>query len=391
MTILLLIIIYLSFISLGLPDSLFGSSWPLLHELFNVPISYAGFVTITISLGTIISSIFSDKLTSRFGAGKVTAISVLMTSIALIGFSLSNSLIMMILFAIPLGLGAGAVDAALNNYVALHFASKHMNWLHCFWGVGASISPYIMSFWISQDNKWENGYLTVGIIQLIITIFLFISLPLWKKNKIKENVTNDDEIIKAKPLKQVFRLPGVFYVLFAFLAYCAIETCVFAWTSSYLVLGKDFTIEIAAKYSSLFYLGMTISRFLSGFISDKLKDKNMIRLGYIIIFLGILLILIPFSNRYCCLLGLFLLGIGCGPIYPSIIHSTPNTFGKENSQAVIGIQMAFAYFGSTFSAPLFGIIANHISIKLFPLFLIMFALIGFILIELSFKTKRVKK
>ena len=200
MTILLLIIIYLSFIILVLPDSLFGSSWPLLHELFNVPISYAGFVTITISLGTIISSIFSDKLTSRFGAGKVTAISVLMTSIALIGFSLSNSLIMMILFAIPLGLGAGAVDAALNNYVALHFASKHMNWLHCFWGVGASISPYIMSFWISQDNKWENGYLTVGIIQLIITIFLFISLPLWKKNKIKENVTNDDEIIKAKPL-----------------------------------------------------------------------------------------------------------------------------------------------------------------------------------------------
>ena len=339
-------------------------------------------------MGTITSSLLSDRLTSKFGAGKVTAFSVLLTALALIGFAYSRKFYLFIVFAIPLGLGAGAVDAALNNYVALNFASKHMNWLHCFWGVGASISPYIMSYWLANDSQWDKGYLTVGIIQIIISIILFISLPFWKNKIINNNIEIKEEKPTPRPFKEIIKLPKVFYVLFAFLAYCAIETCVFAWTSSYLVLGKQLSIEIAAKFSSLFYLGMTLSRFLSGFISDKLKDHNMIRLGYIIILIGILLILIPFANKDICLIGLFILGLGCGPIYPSIIHSTPNTFGKENSQAVIGIQMAFAYFGSTFSPPLFGLLANYISINLFPLFLFIFMLIGFILIELAFKKKR---
>ena len=385
MFILLLLIIYLSFIALGLPDSLFGTSWPIIHQQFNLPLSYAGIVTITISLGTIVSSLLSERLTKKFGAGLVTSISVTMTAIALIGFSFSTNFFMLILFAIPLGLGAGSVDAALNNYVALHYKAKHMSWLHCFWGIGASISPYIMGFFLAKNEHWDLGYLTVGIIQIIISILLFISLPLWKKSE-NNVITNENN--EPITYKETFKLKGLFLLLISFLCYCAMECSFFNWTSSYLNLAKEFSVEKAALFASMFYLGMTLSRFISGFITEKLKDKTMVRLGYLISLSGIILLLIPTNIKIIPIIALLITGIGCGPIYPSLIHYAPIAFDKKYSQIIIGLQMAFAYTGSTFMPPLFGLIATHINIKLFPLFVLFFTLIGFILIEILFHKKR---
>ncbi len=385
----LLAIIYLGFISLGLPDALFGASWPVLQPTLDVPLSFAGIITMTISGGTIIASLFSDKLTRKLGAGLVTSISVGMTATALLGFSFCSEFWHLILCAIPLGLGAGAVDAALNNFVALHFASKHMSWLHCFWGVGASISPYIMGFWLSKNEQWANGYKTVGIIQIILTIILFISIPLWKKIKTNNFASDsEEETPQPKKLNEIFKIKGVKSVLFAFLAFCAVEATAFSWTSSFLVLGKGFSVDMAAKYASLFYLGMTVSRLITGFFADRAGDKKMIRFGYTVATIGFLMMILSFNNTFICLAGIFIAGFGNGPVYPAIIHSTPSNFGKENSQAVVGVQMAFAYTGSSFMPPVFGIIANHINISLFPIFLLMFLLLGASLIE---NLNRIKK
>jgi len=377
----LLAIIYLGFISLGLPDALFGASWPVLQPTLEVPLSFAGIITMTISGGTIIASLFSDKLTSKFGAGLVTSVSVGMTATALLGFSFCTEFWHLFLCAIPLGLGAGAVDAALNNFVALHFASKHMSWLHCFWGIGASISPYIMSFWIAKNQQWYNGYKTVGIIQIVLTVVLFLSLPLWKKINTNNFSDDNDKLPKPKTLTEIFKIKGVKSVLFSFLAFCAVESTAFSWTSSFLVIGKSFSVEQAAKYASLFYLGMTVSRLITGFFADKLGDKKLIRLGYTIAVIGFILMILPFDNKLICLIGVFIAGFGNGPVYPAVIHSTPQNFGKENSQAVVGVQMAFAYTGSTFMPPIFGLIANHISISLFPVFLLFFIILGALLTE----------
>ena len=386
MFLLLLILIYISFIALGLPDALFGASWPIIHQQFNLPLSYAGIVTITISLGTIISSLLSDKVCKKFGSGLVTTISITMTALALLGFSFSTNLFMLILFAIPLGLGAGSVDAALNNYVALYFKAKHMSWLHCFWGIGASISPYIMGYYLSNSTDWEKGYLTVAIIQIFISILLFISLPLWKKNinKGNENIQYNENVT----YKETFKQKSLLLLLLSFLCYCAMECSLFNWTSSYLNIGRNFSVEKAALYASMFYLGMTTSRLLSGFITEKLKDKLMIRLGYLISICGLLLILLPTNIKFIPIIGLFICGIGCGPIYPSMIHSTPILYNKKYSQIIIGLQMAFAYTGSTLVPPLFGLIATYINIKLFPIFLLIFTITGYILFEILFKKKR---
>lgn len=381
---LLLAVIYLAFISLGLPDSLLGSAWSAIYKQLDVPLSYAGIISMTIAGGTIISSLLSDRITKRFGAGLVTATSVLLTALALFGFSTANSFTILVVLALPYGLGAGAVDAALNNYVALHYSSRHMSWLHCFWGVGTSTSPYIMSFCLTKGFGWHSGYGVVSAIQIIITIIIFISLPLWKKEKSEKKQTQ----IKNKTFLEKLRIKGVLNVLLAFFCYCALESTVILWASSYLVKSKNISTQTAASFASLFVLGITFGRFISGFIADKLGDKKLIRIGTIICLSGILLVALPFRLSIFSLSGLIIIGFGCSPIYPSIIHSTPKNFGSENSQAIIGIQMASAYVGSTFMPPLFGLIVDKTNISIFPFYLIIFAVLMFIMTEkLNKKTK----
>lgn len=376
---LLLAIIYIAFISLGLPDSLLGSAWPVMYKEMNAPLAYAGIISMIISGGTIISSLCSNRITRKLGTGLVTAISVFLTASALFGFSISNSFIMLCIFAIPYGLGAGAVDAALNNYVALHYASKHMSWLHCFWGVGASISPYIMGYAIGSGHGWRNGYSIVSVIQIFLTIFLFISLPLWKKT----NTATPDSEDYAAPLKltDALKIKGVIPVLIAFFSYCAFESTAALWISTYLVEHRGLNSQTAANFASLFYLGITFGRLVCGFITDKLGDKTMIRIGVVTMFTGVILIALPTNTIITSLAGLMVAGIGSGPVYPSIIHSTPANFGKENSHAIIGIQMASAYVGSTCMPPLFGFIADNITVSIYPFYLIIFAVLLLVMSE----------
>lgn len=376
---LLLAIIYIAFISLGLPDSLLGSAWPVMHEGLGVPVSYAGAVTMIIAGGTIISSLSSDRLTRKFGTGLVTAVSVLMTALALFGFSVSGEFWMLCLWAIPYGLGAGAVDAALNNYVALHYASRHMSWLHCFWGVGASISPYIMSFALAGGHGWSSGYRYVSIIQIVLSVCLFASLPLWKQSHTQKT----EEKVEAKALSfgQMLKIPGVVSVLILFFGYCALEQTTGLWASSYLVDYRDVSAETAAQFASLFFLGVTFGRFLCGFVADRLGDRTLIRVGILTAAVGVVLVLLPVQADLSALAGLIIIGFGCAPIYPSIIHATPFNFGKENSQAIIGIQMASAYVGATFMPPLFGVVASYVGIWLYPLYLMVFAVLMLILSE----------
>ncbi len=375
----LLMIIYIAFISLGLPDSLLGSAWPAMYGQLEVPISYAGIVTMMIASGTVVSSLLSDRLTRRLGAGLVTAISVLMTALALFGFSVSGSFIMLCVWAIPYGLGAGAVDAALNNYVALHYASRHMSWLHCFWGVGAALSPYIMGYSLTRGYGWNNGYRIVFVIQIVLTVVLFISLPLWKRRGDKD--IGSKEHSRALSLPEIIKIPGVKFVLITFFSYCALESTAGLWASSYLVEFRGIDTEMAARFASLFYLGITLGRFLSGFISDKLGDKALIRYGLVVILFGIILVGLPLSSNIMTLAGLVIIGFGCAPIYPSVIHATPSNFGENNSQAIIGVQMASAYVGTTLMPPIFGFIADNISIGLYPLYLILFAILMIIMSE----------
>lgn len=369
----LLVIIYIAFISLGLPDSLLGSAWPIMHKQLDVPISYAGIVTMIIAGGTIVSSLMSDQLTRKLGAGLVTAISVMMTAVAMFGFSISNSFIILCLWAVPYGLGAGAVDAALNNYVALNYASRHMSWLHCFWGVGATVSPYIMGYCLTGGYGWNSGYRSVAVLQIVLTVMLFISLPLWKRENPIESSSGNSAA--ALSLPQVLSIKGVKLILLTFFGYCALESTTGLWASSYLVEFRGLDSEMAAKFASLFFLGITFGRFLSGFIADKTGDKLLIRFGIIIIICGVVLVGIPGESSIAALAGLVIIGLGCAPVYPSIIHSTPSNFGQENSQAIIGVQMASAYVGTTFMPLLFGLIADNINMGLYPIYLIFFAIL----------------
>ena len=378
---LLLIIIYLAFISLGLPDSLLGAAWPTMYREFSVPVSYAGGISMIICIGTIISSLQSDRLTKKMGTGKVTAISVFMTAIALFGFSISNHYLLLCLWSIPYGLGAGSVDASLNNYVALHYASRHMSWLHCMWGIGVSIGPYIMSYTLTGGQSWNMGYHFIAILQIVLTLILFLSLPLWKKQHIEgtEKVTEENS---KKPLSlvQIFKIAGAKEIMITFFCYCALESTTGLWASSYLVLHHGFPTEIAAGFASLFFIGITAGRAISGFLTMKLNDTQMIRLGQGIIVCGIICMLLPFKD-ISTLLGLIFIGLGCAPIYPSIIHSTPEHFGADKSQAMIGIQMASAYVGSCFIPPIFGIITNHISVSLLPVYLLIILVLMIIMHE----------
>lgn len=377
---LLLAIIYLSFISLGLPDALLGSAWPTMHKELNVPISYAGIISMIISAGTIISSLQSDRLTKKFGTGKITAFSVAMTAIALFGFSITHSYLFICVWAIPYGLGAGSVDASLNNYVALHYESKHMSWLHCMWGIGATIGPYIMGYALTNNN-WNAGYRYISIMQIVLTAILFFSLSLWKKNdeENKEKIST-----KVLSLKEIIKIPGAREIMICFFCYCALEATTGLWASSYLNIYKGVDIKTAASFGSLFYMGITVGRAISGFITMKLNDNQMIVLGESLILIGIILMIIPAVN-IVSLIGFIIVGLGCAPIYPSIIHSTPSNFGAENSQAIIGVQMASAYIGTLAMPPLFGYIANHISISLLPFYLVLILILMFIMHKMMIK------
>ncbi len=361
---LLLAIIYLSFVSLGLPDGLLGAAWPVMCVEMDVPVSYAGMISITIAAGTIVSSLLSDRLTLRFGTGKVTAVSVAMTALALLGFSLTKNYWLLFLWAVPYGLGAGSVDASLNNYVALHYASRHMSWLHCMWGLGATAGPYIMGFALTRGQGWNMGYRYVALIQMVLTAVLMLSLPIWKNRK---SEGTDGKIGETKPLTlaQIVKIPGAKEVLTAFFCYCALEQTTMLWGSTYLVRQMGMDEERAASLAGMFFIGITSGRFISGFLTYKLSDENMIRLGQGIIGAGIAVMLLPLGDT-AAIVGLLLIGLGCAPIYPCVIHSTPAHFGEENSQAIIGVQMASAYLGTLLMPPLFGLLANSISPSLLP-------------------------
>ena len=376
----LLAIIYISFISLGLPDALLGGAWPTMHLEFGVPVSYAGIISMIICMGTIVSSLLSDRMTKRFGTGKVTAMSVALTAAALFGFSVSSSFPMLCLLAIPYGLGAGGVDASINNYAAIHYASRHMSWLHCMWGIGASTGPYLLAAAMT-GGTWNLGYRWVSILQIVLTAVLFFTLPIWKEDKPSEETHE-----KKKPLsfREIFSIPGTKEIFTAFFCYCALESTAGLWASSFLVMEHGISEETAAALATLFYTGITVGRFASGFVTYKLNDKNMIRLGETIIAFGALAMLFPFGEK-SAMAGIVLLGLGCAPIYPCTIHSTPAHFGADKSQAIIGVQMACAYFGSLFMPPLFGIIANHVSAGLLPVY------IGALLVTMTFVMERLNK
>ena len=383
---LLLPIIYVAFISLGLPDSLLGSAWPSMYPLLGVPVSYAGILSMIISFGTIVSSLNSDRLTRALGAGKVTAISVGMTAAALFGFSVSGRFWMLCLWAIPYGLGAGSVDAALNNYVALHYKSRHMSWLHCMWGIGTMISPMVMGRVLAGGGSWTAGYRYIALFQIVLTAVLFFSLPLWQKRTAE--TAEGGSALQALSLGQVFRLPGAKEVMLCFFCYCALETTAGLWASSYLTLTKGVAAGTAAGFASLFYIGITAGRAACGFLTLKFNDTQMIRIGQCILAVGVAALLMPGPQMFS-LAGLVLVGLGCAPIYPSIIHSTPDHFGADKSQAVIGIQMASAYVGNLVMPPLFGLIANNITPALFPFYLlILLALMAFMHEQLVRKTSR---
>ena len=376
----LLALIYLAFISLGLPDSLLGSGWPVMHAELGVSVSFMGIVSMVISGGTIASSLLSDRLTHRLGTRIVTVVSVFLTVVALFGFSISTRFWMLIAFAVPYGLGAGAIDAALNNYVALHYKAKHMSWLHCFWGVGTIVSPFIMGYALTHST-WNAGYRIVGLIQLAIAVLLLVTLPVWKVHADATEAAG-----RRVGLRAALRIKGVPFLLLGFFAYCSAETTTMQWASTYFVEVKHLPAERAATLAALFYIGITAGRFLSGFLTEKLGDRGMIRLGAGVLACGIAALLLPVESYYLAFAAFLVIGLGCAPIYPCIIHSTPANFGAENSGAIIGIQMASAYVGSTFVPPLFGLLGKALGFSILPVYLAVFAALMLVMTELTFRT-----
>ena len=372
---LLLPVIYLAFISLGLPDALLGSAWPSMYTELGASLSWAGIVSMIISAGTIVSALCSERLNLRLGTGGVTFLSVMLTAVALLGFSLSTSFWQLCLWAVPYGLGAGSVDAALNNYVALHYESRHMSWLHCMWGVGASIGPVIMGRALA-GGTWQGGYRTIALLQFALTAVLLLSLRLWKRPQ--ANVEGAD--FKPHPIPELLRRPGVPQVLLCFFCYSALEATAGMWAASYCTLVRGIDAETAARWASLFYVGITIGRGVCGFLTMKISDQNMIRLGQPLIAAGVVLILAPLGQG-TLFAGLITVGLGCAPIYPSIIHETPVNFGRDVSMSMTGLQMATAYVGSCLMPPLFGLLAQYVTPTLYPWFLAVILALMFVMAE----------
>lgn len=374
---LLLFIIYLSFISLGLPDAVLGAAWPIIHEEFGVPISFSGSIYMLISCCTILSSLKSESLRLRFGTGKITAFSVLLTAVAIFGFSISPSLSVMLFFAIPYGLGAGSVDAALNHYVAVHYSGRSMNWLHCMWGIGAALGPYILGVVLQRGESWRSGYLVLSMIQATLTIVLFLSLGLWGKEEKKEKT---EEKKTPMSFRQILSITGAKECLVSFFLYCAIEQTLGLWSGSFMVYSLKIEAKLAASFVALFYFGITFGRFLAGILAAQWQDEALILGGCGILFLGLVLLfcsMVPSQEvklfgmelrQILVICALLLSGLGCAPIYPAIIHSTPRNFGAENTSALIGKQMAAAYIGSMSFPPFFGVLAKIFGTGLFPFF-----------------------
>ena len=380
----LLAVIYLAFVSLGLPDSLLGSGWPAMQTDFGVPSSYAGYVSMSISFMTIISALIAPSLIKRIQTQWIVVISILLTVIGLTGFSFAGSYGMLFLFVLPYGLGAGSVDSALNNYVAKHYSSSVMNFLHCFYGVGAMISPYIMSAALAR-SCWNDGYRNTAYIQSGIMLICLLSVPLWKKNSDEAGETGQG----GAGIREALKIPGVIPTLTAFFSYCAGEATCFLWTSSYFAGTKEnISNETAAAFGSLIFGGLMFGRLISAFVSDRLGDKLLIRIGIAVEFAGILLIFLPFPGYIPAAVGFVVTGIGMGPVYPSIQHMAPENFGRENSAAVIGLQMASAYIGSTFMPMIFGHIQQAAGIGIMPVYLAFFAVMNIVLLEYSYRCRR---
>lgn len=375
---LLLAVIYAAFISLGLPDALLGAAWPAMQGELGAPVSYAGIISMIISAGTIVSSLNSDRLTKKLGTGKVTAVSVAVTAAALWGFSAAGSFPVLCVIAFPYGLGAGAVDAALNNYVAIHYKARHMSWLHCFWGIGASAGPYIMGACLGGGLPWNSGYRIVSLLQLVLTAVLFFTLSWWRKPG--EAGEEGSEGGESFQLKDLLRLPGAKAALASFFCYCALEQTAGLWAASYMVLNRGVTAEAAARWASLFYLGITAGRFLCGFITLKLDDKAMVRLGQTAALAGILLLALPLGQGLTGT-GLVMVGMGCAPIYPALLHETPSNFGEDKSQAIMGMQMACAYVGTMAMPPLFGMLSGAAGMWLYPWYLLALAAVMAVMVE----------
>ena len=382
----LLIIIYIAFIGLGIPDSLFGTAWPAIYSEFELPISFGSFVTVIVSCGTVLSSVISSKIISRLGTNKVSAYSTLLTALALLGFSFAPNLWVMCFLAIILGIGAGAIDVALNNYVALHYSATHMSFLHCFYGVGVSVSPYILSLVIAGNFGWRGGYRIAFAIQLIITLLLFLSLPLWNKVHGGES-KSEENAHKDLSFGSVLKIPGVKMMCSLFIASCAIECTCGGWGSTFLVEYKHLPAEKAAQIIMIYYIGMTLGRFLSGVLAAKLHSWKIIKLGQIVLGLALLLLILP-GGVYLCALGMFLIGLGNGPLFPNFNYLTPENFGSDISQSVIGIQMASAYIGIMVAPAVCGLLGQVFGMVIFPFYLIVFYAI---MIPVTIRIKTVLK
>lgn len=372
-TMILLMIIYLAFISLGLPDALLGVAWPLVRQEWTMGLDAAGLISIVVTVGTISSSLLSGKLIKRFGEGKITFMSGLLTGIALLGYSVAPSFIWFILLALPLGFGAGSVDTALNHFVATHFKAHHMNWLHSFWGVGATAGPLLMGSIIASTGSWRKGYLFVALIQLFLAAIIFISLPLWKKHAAEQaEQTNQDLEENNNSIsssKYIVLRPGVPFALLIFMVYCAGEYAMGLWGASYLIQKRELALETAASWVALYYGGITAGRILAGFISFKLNNKQLITLGVLIAFVGSIFLVANLSNGLS-MMAFILIGLGFAPIFPSMVHETPKRFGNKIAQSVIGYQMASAYIGVAVFPPLLGVVMQRSGIGLYPFFIL---------------------
>lgn len=363
---LLLALIYVAFISLGIPDSLLGSIWPTMHIELGVNISLAGVLSAVVCTGTVVSGLFSARLIARLGTARVTAISITMTAVAMLGIALSSSFWLTVMLCVPMGLGAGAVDAALNNYVAMHFHAKHMNWLHCFWGIGATAGPAIIGAILSATGQWRNGYFAMSAVQCVLAAVVFLSVPLWRGTEGKNGALEEKSVAPMK-LRDVLRLPLAFPVFLSLLCYCGVEATMNLWGASYLATVRGISNDVAAAWVSTFFFGITLGRLLSGFMSQRLKSVQLIRLGILCSAVGIALLFLPVGS-WLLPVSYFIIGLGFAPIYPAMLHETPRTFGSQASQSVMGIEMAFAYVGSTLLPPLLGALTHALGMEIMPVY-----------------------